>query len=278
LSGCGARRATGSRRSPAPRPTTPTGAPRPNGCPALAEDLAAAELDRAAKAAVVERRQRDLAAVEPETVQLTLEARRRALAEIRRTVAALKEETLRLEGELEATGATALGEDVSRLEGEIGAGEARLARLRIEAAAAAMLHATLIAAQREAREHWLGPIKTQVTPYLKLIHPGAVIELDDSTLEIRSLRRAGIEEDFKRLSAGAREQVAVVTRLALAQVLKKGGHPTAVILDDALVNTDEKRLERMHLVLRKASETLQIIVLTCRERDFRDLGAPIQRL
>ncbi|MEH6718996.1 MAG: AAA family ATPase [Aurantimonas endophytica] len=252
------------------------GAGRPR--PALAEDLAAAELDRAAKAAVVERRQRDLAAVEPETVQLTLEARRRALAEIRRTVAALKEETLRLEGELEATGATALGEDVSRLEGEIGAGEARLARLRIEAAAAAMLHATLIAAQREAREHWLGPIKTQVTPYLKLIHPGAVIELDDSTLEIRSLHRAGIEEDFKRLSAGAREQVAVVTRLALAQVLKKGGHPTAVILDDALVNTDEKRLERMHLVLRKASETLQIIVLTCRERDFRDLGAPIQRL
>ncbi|WP_203565964.1 AAA family ATPase [Aurantimonas aggregata] len=245
---------------------------------ALAEDLAAAELDRAAKAAVLERRQRDLAAADPATVQLTLEARRKALAEIRRTVAALKEETLRLEGELEATGATALGEDVARLEGEIGAVESRLARLRIEAAAAAMLHATLIAARREAREHWLGPIKTQVTPYLKLIHPGAAIELDDSTLEIRSLHRAGVEEDFKRLSAGAREQVAVVTRLALAQVLKKGGHPTAVILDDALVNTDEKRLERMHLVLRLASETLQIIVLTCRERDFRDLGAPIQRL
>lgn len=245
---------------------------------ALAEDLAAAELDRTAKVAVLDRRQRDLAAAEPETVQLTLEARRRALAEIRRTVAALKEETLRLEGELEATGATALGEDLARLEGEIGAGESRLARLRTEAAASAMLHATLLAAQREAREHWLGPIKTQVTPYLKLIHPGAAIELDDSTLEIRSLHRAGVEEDFKRLSAGAREQVAVVTRLALAQVLKKGGHPTAVILDDALVNTDEKRLERMHLVLRMASETLQIIVLTCRERDFRDLGAPIQRL
>jgi hypothetical protein len=245
---------------------------------ALAEDLAAAELDRAAKAAVLERRQRDLAAVDPQTVQLSLENRRKALAEIRRTIAALKDETLRLEGELEATGATALGEDVARLEGEIGAAESRLVRLRTEATASALLHATLLGAQREAREHWLGPIKTQVTPYLKLIHPGAAIELDDSTLEIRSLHRAGIEEDFKRLSAGAREQVAVVTRLALAQVLKKGGHPTAVILDDALVNTDEKRLERMHLVLRMAAETLQIIVLTCRERDFRDLGAPIQRL
>lgn len=70
----------------------------------------------------------------------------------------------------------------------------------------------------------------------------------------------------------------MVTRIALAQVLKKGGHPATVILDDALVNTDEKRLERMHLVLQKAAEDLQIIILTCRERDFRGLGAPIVRL
>jgi uncharacterized protein YhaN len=70
----------------------------------------------------------------------------------------------------------------------------------------------------------------------------------------------------------------VVTRLALADVIKKGGHPATVILDDALVNTDERRLERMHHVLRKAAEGLQVIILTCRERDFRDIGAPIFRL
>ena len=51
-----------------------------------------------------------------------------------------------------------------------------------------------------------------------------------------------------------------------------------MILDDALVNTDEKRLERMHLVLHRAAKSLQILVLTCRERDFVGLGAPFHRI
>ena len=51
-----------------------------------------------------------------------------------------------------------------------------------------------------------------------------------------------------------------------------------MILDDALVNTDETRLGRMHLVLQKAALGLQVLVLTCRESDFVTLGAPIRRL
>jgi uncharacterized protein YhaN len=72
--------------------------------------------------------------------------------------------------------------------------------------------------------------------------------------------------------------VAVITRLALADALRASGRPAAVILDDALVNADEGRLERMHLVLHKAARTLQILVLTCRERDFARLGAPMHRV
>jgi uncharacterized protein YhaN len=51
-----------------------------------------------------------------------------------------------------------------------------------------------------------------------------------------------------------------------------------VILDDALVNTDEERLDRMHLVLHRAAEHLQVLILTCRERDFLRLGAPVTRI
>ena len=46
-----------------------------------------------------------------------------------------------------------------------------------------------------------------------------------------------------------------------------------MILDDALVNTDEGRLERMHDVLTRAARELQILIFTCRERDFLGLGA-----
>ncbi|WP_192843220.1 ATP-binding protein [Aureimonas sp. AU12] len=245
---------------------------------ALAEDLAAAELERAAREAVAAQRRRALDGADAETVARTLSAKRRAFDEIGRTLATLKDETASLEGELRVQGATSLAEEIARLGGEIESWERRRRRLAIEADAARILHQTFTEAQREARESWLGPIKQQVAPYLRLIHPESDIALDETTLEITGLRRRGIDEDFKRLSAGAREQVAVVTRLALADVLKRGGHPAAVILDDALVNTDEKRLERMHKVLQKAAEGLQIIILTCRERDFRDIGAPIFRL
>ncbi|GGD13034.1 AAA family ATPase [Aureimonas glaciei] len=245
---------------------------------ALAEDLAAADVDRSAKAAVVALRRRALDAADPETVARSLLARRRALDEIRRTVAGLREETSALEGELRAEGLSSLGEDIARLEGESEALAGRVRRLTLEAAASKLLHTELCAAQRAAREHWLGPIKAQVAPFLRLIHPESEIAFDDASLAITGLNRRGVAEEFKRLSAGAREQVAVVTRLALATVLKRGGHPALVILDDALVNTDEERLKRMHLVLQKAAEAMQIVVLTCRERDFRDLGGKMFRL
>ncbi|MFC0192354.1 hypothetical protein, partial [Aureimonas pseudogalii] len=245
---------------------------------ALAEDLSATELDRAAKEAVAQTRRAALGGADPDGAARALAGSKRALEELNRTVRALRDEIIALETELGVRGAAQLGETLSRLRDEIEAAEPRVARLTLEAGAAKLLHATLIAAQREAREHWLGPIKAQVAPYLRIIHPESEIELDETTLEIRSLHRRGVEEEFRRLSSGAREQVAVVTRLALANVLKRGGHPAAVILDDALVNTDEVRLGRMHEVLRQAAEGLQIIVLTCRERDFRHLGGRTFRL
>ena len=245
---------------------------------ALAEVVAVAEAERTAKAELLALRARERDAADPKAAAEALATRRTGLDRIRKTVGALRDEILSLEAELRHAGGTGLGEAITRLEDEIAALQTRRARLQLEADASRLLYGELARAQREAREHWLGPIKSRVAPYLKLIHPETEVELDEETLDIKALHRAGVAEDFKRLSAGAREQVAVVTRLALAHVLKTGGHPAAVILDDALVNTDEKRLERMHRVLERAAGDLQVIVLTCRERDFRDLGAPIFRL
>ena len=133
-------------------------------------------------------------------------------------------------------------------------------------------------AQRESRDRWLGPVKERAAPYLRLVQPDTDILLNESTLEIEALVRRGISEPFGRLSVGAREQVAVITRLALADLLHGAKRPSAIILDDALVNTDEARLHRMHLVLQRAGQTMQVLILTCRERDFLQLGAPIRRL
>lgn len=244
----------------------------------LIEDLAAAGAEWEARQAQFARSERELAALDPKKADAELVSRRQALERISRTVADLRDETLGLEGEIRGKEGRGLGEAIATLEDEATELERRIQRLRLEADASKLLYDSLNDARRQARERWFGPIKARVAPYLRLIHPETEIDLDEETLDVRALHRDGIEEKFERLSTGAREQVAVVARLALAHVLKQGGHPATVILDDALVNTDEERLERMHRVLKEAARELQVIVLTCRERDFRDLGAPIFRL
>ena len=67
-------------------------------------------------------------------------------------------------------------------------------------------------------------------------------------------------------------------RLALAELLCDRGLPAVVVLDDALVFSDDERMQRMFRVLERAAARLQILVLTCRERLFEDLAGTRLRL
>ncbi|NIY98759.1 hypothetical protein HC022_21785 [Salipiger sp. HF18] len=51
-----------------------------------------------------------------------------------------------------------------------------------------------------------------------------------------------------------------------------------MILDDALVFTDDDRIERMFDALTRQAGDLQILVLTCRQRAFRELGGTALQL
>jgi uncharacterized protein YhaN len=51
-----------------------------------------------------------------------------------------------------------------------------------------------------------------------------------------------------------------------------------VILDDALVFSDDDRIERMFDILTRAAERMQIIILTCRKRLLTRLGARMLRI
>lgn len=69
-----------------------------------------------------------------------------------------------------------------------------------------------------------------------------------------------------------REQLAVLTRLAFARLLASEGQPTPVILDDALVYSDDDRIERMFDALHRQGHDQQILVFSCRQRAFASLG------
>lgn len=220
----------------------------------------------------------EFASADPEATRLKLLRANAAVKNIEEDIGRLDTERLRLEAALAALGQRGLGEQLAECEGEIARMERQLATELHEAQAAKLLFETLSTAQKESKERWLAPVKAAVTPYLRLLAPDGSVVLNEDTLELSEVVRNGVSEPFSNLSMGAREQVAVITRLALADLLREAGQPSTVLLDDALVNTDAERLDRMHLVLHKAAEKQQIIVLTCRERDFLGLGAPIFRL
>ena len=90
------------------------------------------------------------------------------------------------------------------------------------------------------RETLVAPIGLRLRPLLQRVFPGAEPVLDPERLSLTHLRRDGAEEAFDSLSVGAREQLAVLVRLAFASLLaEREGEAPCLILDDALVYADE---------------------------------------
>ena len=90
-----------------------------------------------------------------------------------------------------------------------------------------------------------------------------------------NLQIAGIGFDrgsahrFDLLSQGAKEQLVLCLRIAVAQELAVT-EPQVLILDDVLVNTDQTRQIRILEVLTSLAKDLQIIVLTCHSDRYRE--------
>lgn len=141
-----------------------------------------------------------------------------------------------------------------------------------ESAVLELLLETLETAEREAKNRYLAPVVQRVRPYLKMVFPECDIVFDED-LRIAGLKREGQTEDYGVLSGGTQEQLAVLSRIAFAELLRGQNRPATVILDDALAFSDDDRIENMFDVLMRAGENVQIIVLTCRKKLFARLGA-----
>jgi energy-coupling factor transporter ATP-binding protein EcfA2 len=188
------------------------------------------------------------------------------------SVANLGNEVTRLTALIEANEGIGVEETLLATEAERDRLTSALAEFEKEAAILQLLLETLEAAEGEAKTLYLAPVVGRVEPYLKMLLPGANIVLDED-LRIAAIQRDGQREDFNVLSGGTKEQLAVLTRLAFAELLLGQGRPATVILDDALAFSDDDRIESMFDVLMRAGDKVQIIVLTCRKRLFTRLGA-----
>lgn len=157
----------------------------------------------------------------------------------------------------------------------LSAATAHVVAFEKEVAVLQRLASALEAARSEARELYLKPVMTELTPLLGLLFDDVSITFDERSLLPQAIRRNGQEEDIERLSGGMREQLSVLTRLAFARLLARDGRPAPVILDDALVYSDDDRIEKMFDALHRQSRDQQIIVFSCRQRAFQRLGGNV---
>jgi uncharacterized protein YhaN len=148
----------------------------------------------------------------------------------------------------------------------------QVARYKHEIDVLEFLLATLEEAERAAKERYMAPVVKRVTPYLQMLFPGAAIHCDDQFQITGIIRELQQTEHFSGLSVGTQEQIAVLTRLAFADMLLQRGRPATIILDDALVYSDPERMEKMFDLLTEAATRTQILILTCRGEIFTRLG------
>lgn len=190
-------------------------------------------------------------------------------------------EILRYESELAANGALGLEEKRAEQERELGAATRRAEELARRAAALDYLLQLLEEKRAALARRLRAPLQRHLDRYLNILFPGARIEVADD-LSPGAITRPGPRGtesgEFEALSLGTREQMGIVARLAYADLLQEAGKPTLLILDDALVNTDEDRLGRMKRVLYDAAARHQVLIFTCHPEAWRDLGVAARSL
>ncbi len=180
------------------------------------------------------------------------------------------EQRIRLEESLKNSSDDARHERVLDLEAELSEARDELARVERQAAAALRLFEVLNAEYRAARERLIQPVIQRIGPYLDKLFPGSEVWLDEE-LKLQGLRAESGQQAFEFLSGGAREQLSLLVRIGLAEVVGVG-EPWPLVLDDVLVNTDADRIQQMQRVLYLAGQKMQILLFTCHGPMFDTLG------
>jgi len=229
--------------------------------------------DRRIKAAALEEQrlrapsQEDLGRfrIRVDRLQGALETQRSRLGSLDRDIA-------NLEGQIQNAGGDGLGEKVVNLREERELANRDVEKHRARVATMTLLNETIEACYKEQRDRLHAPLRRHLQPFLNDVFPSAEIELGDG-FSIAGIKRSGPgAETFAHLSAGTQEQIAVLVRLAMGAMICERGQAVPIILDDALVFSDDDRIGQMFDALNRAGQKQQVIVLTCRTRAFAALG------
>ena len=201
-----------------------------------------------------------------------------AEAEIKQELEKSRREITLLEGELKALGGSGLYSQETKLMEFILQAKSRVGESMTEGIAARLLNSIIQFRKNQATQTVLGPLQERLSRQFAMLtgKEDRKVFLNDQ-LEIAGIGRESATIPFDSLSQGAREQLVLSLRLAVAEELSANGSSAqCLILDDVLVNSDKERRERIMDVLSAAKVNFQILLLTCHPDWYRGLGNPVQ--
>ncbi len=244
---------------------------------ALTEHITAARAAlTAAKAHHAEVLQKSQDAGSPESIGNQIKRLERARDERGKRLAGLRENIASLEAQVRAKAERGPDEAIANAEERLSRLGWERERIERDVAALQLLDRTLREAQASAEAKYLAPVTQKLRPHLAALFGDARLNLAGD-FSLQTLERMEQAEDIAQLSAGTQEQLAILSRLAFAEVLAEQGRPVVLLLDDALVYADDRRIQDMFGALERAAERFQVIVLSCRQRVFDGLGGEHQR-
>jgi recombinational DNA repair ATPase RecF len=144
-------------------------------------------------------------------------------------------------------------------------------RVRTRAAAAKRLYTTLDARREAAKLAYVEPFRKKLEQFARIVFGEQLTLVVDRNLTVTHRILGGAKVEYRYLSGGAREQIALCARLACAALVDPDdGVP--VVIDDALGFTDPDRLHRIGAVFSATENRSQVIVLTCTPDRYKGIG------
>lgn len=218
--------------------------------------------------------------LDPEQFEADLKRNERAKEENASQIEVTLRKLAAAESHLKSEGTMDPKEEAEIAQSRLLQAEERATVLQREAHGHQLLHELFSEEKKRISDEYAKPLSEKIEGYLSKLFGGVTVHLDMDGNEFNEfiVTRPGKDGDtypLENLSKGTREQVSVAIRLAIAEVLAgKFDGSLPVILDDAFVNSDDERIEKLQSMLDYATrQGLQLILFSCTPDDYATLGA-----
>lgn len=223
--------------------------------------------------------QSELGKLDPEQIEEKKRQAEDALETTREEKTGLKSKLDKVRGRLESDDLRGLHGRLEEAKQELEEAQAEVDRLQRQADAAKLLYETLTEKRAEARRKYLAPLREEAEELLSRFFEAETSRVEfGKQFDLKKISRSSDGSfEFDQLSMGAKQQLSVLVRLAMARLIARE-RPHPVFLDDVLSDTDPDRFEAIGTILRSVARDMQIILTTCHHDRHRRLGVQAKRM